>query len=289
MNKIIFLKGLPGSGKSTWRKEFNKANPMVLYTNKDEIRNETRIQLGMQAGTWNKDLEQKVEQIEFNMVRDYLENGYDVIIDNTHLDPRHEEKYRKLASRGHWDFEVKFFDIPLDECLRRNALREGQARVPDKVIRDMYKKWLKPKPVAPPAHIPEADWAVIVDMDGTLALFEGNPYDRDFENDKVNIPVKWVVNNLYTDNMKVIITSGRNGKFRRVTEEWLLTNSVFYDILLMRDEKDNRKDSEVKLDFYNQEIKGKYNVFVVLDDRNQVVSLWRSLGLNCWQVAEGDF
>jgi hypothetical protein len=30
-------------------------------------------------------------------------------------------------------------------------------------------------------------------------------------------------------------------------------------------------------------------VRLVLDDRNSVVKMWRSLGLECWQVAEGDF
>ena len=33
----------------------------------------------------------------------------------------------------------------------------------------------------------------------------------------------------------------------------------------------------------------KYNVHFVLDDRQQVVDMWRSLGLTVFQVAEGDF
>ena len=36
-------------------------------------------------------------------------------------------------------------------------------------------------------------------------------------------------------------------------------------------------------------IKDKYQVDYVLDDRNQVVEMWRSLGLTCLQVADGDF
>ena len=33
----------------------------------------------------------------------------------------------------------------------------------------------------------------------------------------------------------------------------------------------------------------KYSASIVLDDRKQVVDMWRSLGLTCLQVADGDF
>jgi hypothetical protein len=31
------------------------------------------------------------------------------------------------------------------------------------------------------------------------------------------------------------------------------------------------------------------DVFLVVDDRNKVVDMWRTLGLTVFQVAEGDF
>jgi hypothetical protein len=57
----------------------------------------------------------------------------------------------------------------------------------------------------------------------------------------------------------------------------------------MRAEGDTRKDSIIKEEIYRAEIENKYNVLFVLDDRNQVVELWRRLGLTCLQVAEGNF
>jgi hypothetical protein len=57
----------------------------------------------------------------------------------------------------------------------------------------------------------------------------------------------------------------------------------------MREAGDSRKDSIVKQELYERHIKPSYDVFVVLDDRNQVVDMWRSLGLVCLQVAPGDF
>ena len=66
-------------------------------------------------------------------------------------------------------------------------------------------------------------------------------------------------------------------------------NGVKFIDLLMRKDNDDRKDSIVKKEIYDNEILGKYNVLFVLDDRDQVVKLWRSLGLVCLQVANGDF
>lgn len=36
-------------------------------------------------------------------------------------------------------------------------------------------------------------------------------------------------------------------------------------------------------------IRDRYDVRVVLDDRDSVVKMWRSLGLTCLQVALGEF
>lgn len=58
----------------------------------------------------------------------------------------------------------------------------------------------------------------------------------------------------------------------------------------MRTTGDSRKDSIVKEELYQKYVAGKYNVFLVLDDRTSVCQLWRDkLGFNCWQVNWGDF
>ena len=60
--------------------------------------------------------------------------------------------------------------------------------------------------------------------------------------------------------------------------------------LTMRAANDYRKDDEVKYDMYDYGVKDRYKVHYVLDDRNQVVDMWRNkCGLTCFQVAPGDF
>ncbi len=62
-----------------------------------------------------------------------------------------------------------------------------------------------------------------------------------------------------------------------------------YSALYMRPEGDTRKDVLIKQEIYEREVKGKYNVLFVLNDRQQVVDSWRALGLTVSQVAPGDF
>ncbi len=133
--------------------------------------------------------------------------------------------------------------------------------------------------------------AIICDLDGTLALFGNkNPFDRDFINDELNKAVYRIIYSYkgQFDN-KVILFSGRLSKFREETERWLANNDVHYDFLEMRKEGDTRKDYIVKKEMFDTHVRDRYYIDFVLDDRNQVVDLWRSMGLTCLQVDYGDF
>ena len=58
----------------------------------------------------------------------------------------------------------------------------------------------------------------------------------------------------------------------------------------MRPQNDNRKDALIKRELFEQHILGQYYVELVVDDRQQVVDMWRrTLGLTCVQVDYGDF
>ncbi|NDC95913.1 hypothetical protein EB077_11460 [bacterium] len=60
----------------------------------------------------------------------------DVIVDDTNLAPKHEKDLRHIASELDAEFEVKWFDTPLAECIRRDMLRPNP--VGKKVIRRFY-------------------------------------------------------------------------------------------------------------------------------------------------------
>jgi hypothetical protein len=87
---------------------------------------------------------------------------------------------------------------------------------------------------------------------------------------------------------EIVFCSGRPERCRADTEAWLKKHDFNHYALWMRQDGDFRRDDIVK-----QEILDKYidkdRVLFVLDDRDQVVDMWRRNGLTCFQVAEGDF
>ena len=57
----------------------------------------------------------------------------------------------------------------------------------------------------------------------------------------------------------------------------------------MRKNGDYRPDWEAKLELFNEHVRDRYNILAAFDDRNQVVKLWRQLGITTFQVADGNF
>jgi hypothetical protein len=92
---------------------------------------------------------------------------------------------------------------------------------------------------------------------------------------------------------EIIFMSGRDGVCLQETAEWIKIHFAWQDAdfkLIMRLAKDQRKDNIVKKELFDQHILDKYYVCAVLDDRQQVVDMWRKeLGLTCLQVDYGDF
>lgn len=141
----------------------------------------------------------------------------------------------------------------------------------------------------PPAGAPRA---VIVDLDGTVALRTGDrsPYDwQRVGEDEPNLPVIELVQVLAKAGFRIIGMSGRDEECYRQSESWLLHHGVPVDELWMRRRKDNRSDDVVKLELFDRHVRDRYDVAWVIDDRDQVVKAWRSIGLTVLQVAEGDF
>ncbi len=72
--------------------------------------------------------------------------------------------------------------------------------------------------------------------------------------------------------------------------QFLANNWIDFDLLLMRKSNDNRKDTIIKREIFEADIKNFYFIEFILDDRNQVVDLWRNdLKLPCFQVYYGNF
>jgi len=281
MLKVIMTKGLPASGKSTWAKEMCAQG--YKRVNKDDLR------AMIDNGKWSDKNENFIMEMRDFLVRNALKQGHSIIVDDTNFHPIHEQKLKEIATELGADFEVKdFTDVPLEVCIARDAQRATP--VGRKVILNMYKKFIQPA-TTKPKYDPAKRWAVICDLDGTLAIHNGrSPYDADkCDTDLINDPISQILYRFQLDNHDIIFCSGREEKYREKTQAWLKQTGLSYSALLMRKTGDMRNDAIVKREIYEAEIKDKYNVLFVLDDRDRVVDMWRSEGLTCLQVDYGAF
>lgn len=284
--KLIMTKGLPASGKSTWANEYIVKNSNTKRVNKDDLR------AMLDNSLWSKKNEEFVLAIRDYIIIECLTNyKYNVIVDDTNFAPKHEAIFREIAGRFNAEFEIKdFTDVSPEVCIERDLKRVNS--VGSKVIMDMYDNFIKVK--ASPTTIPfnpNLPNCYIFDVDGTLALMNGRgPFDWNrVDEDLPNKPVISTFYNLSKSNANMFVFSGRDSVCVKKTAKWLEENGVVFDELVMRPEGDTRKDSIVKREMYDTHIKDKYNVLGIFDDRNQVVEMWRELGLPCYQVNLGDF
>jgi predicted kinase len=322
MQKIILTVGIPACGKSTWAKEEVRKDPEgTTRINRDDLRN-------MMSNYHFCDANEKlVTEASEAILRSALKKGRNVILDETNLTSRNFDKICDIVKELNISAMVmdKAFYVDLDEALLRNSKREGTGKIPEDVIHKMWKtsggkqhKFYKPKvevfqpedkdtSITGPVYDADLPDAIICDLDGTWALFNSigksgkatikhpfahtrSPYDASkSDQDDINEPVREIVEAFYNKGVKVIFCSGREDCYRPQTEIHIKKYSKIDYKLFMRSTGDQRKDSIIKNELYDKFIKGKYNVKFVLDDRSQVVSLWRSLGLTCLQVADGNF
>ena len=295
--KVLFLKGIPGSGKSTFAREL-VAKGGWKRVNKDDLR------AMLDGGKWSKKNEQFVKDRRDEIIISALDDGYNVVVDDTNIQGDHIGHITELVldKLPHLtlklDFETKFFDTPVAECIRRDSLRPNP--VGKKVIRRMY-DLVKDEYFPVLEYNPDLPTCIIVDIDGTLAHMNGrSPYDytkvkEDSLDEAVADLVAQTRGYKEYDRTYVVIVSGRDDTCKQDTEEWLKDNGVEYDELYMRDHtrlnEDGTKvdDTIIKKEIYEQYIKPRYNVKFVLDDRQRVVDMWRKQGLKVLQVAEGEF
>ncbi len=284
MPTLTMTKGLPGSGKSTWAEEVClAAHTRTVRITKDQLR------VMLHAGKHGGRSERQTLAARDALAATFLDQGVNVIIDDTNLARFHEVRLRELAGEHGATFEVRdFTDVPLEVCLTRNAGRPNP--VPERVIRKM---WLDHIAIPDtPVFDPSLPMAILVDIDGTLAVMtDRGPFDwHRVGEDLPNRSVIVAATALWSAGYIIVCMSGRDAVCRPQTEAWLTEHVGVDGPLFMRAEGDNRKDSIVKRELFDAHIRGRYNVLFVLDDRNQVVDMWRhELGLPCFQVAEGDF
>ena len=244
--------------------------------------------------------------------------GYDIVVDNMNLNPK-EVKYWENVIDSHnniktsdinpdwvqYEYEIEFKDffIPLEECIRRDAMRPNP--IGEKVIRETwkrYKHFIQTSEVEKYVNnlIKEDEskpYCLVVDMDSTLCFnttkrpWYGEGAAEGMINDVPNMGVLRLVEQwtkpgptAYTNNL--IIATGRDTSQEEVTKQWLAKYNIYPQEFYFRRKGDYRKGVEVKKEQI-EKILEKYNVVAIIDDCEPIVDMYREMGLTVLQPNKG--
>lgn len=307
---LTVMVGPAGSGKSTIAKSVvNWAAGKTVRVNRDTIRG-----MLFADSPWNHAKEDVVRKYEEEGVRSFLGMGLNVIVDDTNCVARTRQKLEEIARGARVKFCLTIMNTDKEECKRRNALRTGKEVVPEDAI-DLQFKRLREKTVRPFGYgidetnravddwnelnaviaggrdfherLPGAPW-VFCDVDGTLAHNAGER--NQFDETKVLLdscrePVAVWLRGLYSTH-NIGILSGRHDSCSTDTCSWLGCYRVPFDLILMRAATNFDHDYIVKRRVMETILRviPKERVDFIVDDRWQVVRMWKDMGFKVYPV-----
>ena len=293
--KLVMMRGLPASGKSTKAKEIVEGGGNFVRVNKDLLR--TMLHFDKWSGK-NESVTQKVEDA---LVTQLVHDGFNVVIDDCNLGDKHLLHWSMQAINLGAKFEVIDVDTSVPICVMRDVNREKRVGL-DVIVR-MAMQYQR-------AEIPNG--IIVCDIDGTIAniehrvpiLYDGETDRRKFKDwqgkknwkdffaamseDTLRTEVAEKVLQLQKETgAYVVFVSARGMEWEKETAEWLQKNCpIIPYTLIMRQQGDRRDDEIIKREIYDRFLK-HYKVVKVFDDRPRVVRMWRELGLDVEDCGDG--
>lgn len=144
---LVLCIGIPGSGKSSWVKEYIKTHPLTYVISTDEIRKELT------------GVEQCIDPNQNQMIHDEARKrvksiiddpnsfgglGPEIIVDSTNVDHLEWKAYKELGASI---MLAKIFDVSVDEAMFHQQNRER--RVPKEIVEMKYNQLQESKKYIP--------------------------------------------------------------------------------------------------------------------------------------------
>lgn len=137
MKEIILTIGLPGSGKSTYVN-----NNFIKIRSGHQILCLDDIRLAM-GDIFNRKTEDIIIAMHNIMARAFMERELNIVVDSTNISKNVVGYWRELADEYGYNMKGIFFDVPIEECMRRKV---GTNKLTVEVYERMYRQLEELKP-----------------------------------------------------------------------------------------------------------------------------------------------
>ena len=295
--KLILCRGIQGSGKTTWARQWVEEDPENrVRINNDDIRN-------MLGKYWVTSRENLVSSIKENMAEEAINRGYDIVVDNMNLNAKEILFWKNMVKMANMDpdgykYEIEFKDffIPLEECIRRDAMRPNP--IGEKVIRETWKRYKHfiqttevEKYVDNMRKYTGKPKCIVIDMDSTMCFnvtkrpWFGEGAAEGMINDVPNTGMCDMIRKLQEDFV-IVVATGRDTTQEEVTKQWLAKQGINVDEYFFRTNGDYRKGVVVKKEQI-EAILEKYDIVAIFDDCEPIVNMYREMGLTVLQPNKG--
>lgn len=236
MPDLIVLRGLPRSGKTPRAFNILKSKMNTIRLNQDDLR---ACFLGNLP--YDPLQDHVVLQIESIICKHLLELGKNVVIDDLNLNPKHLERYQKIAQICKAEMSTITVSTSAAECVRRDAATTFP--LGEDVIKGLAKTYNF-------GDIEQNDEFKVYFLEGVLSNVSEryqNTYGQGFfmQGEKCNAnlikldkPIKKYIDRLNNDismGFRILIISEYPVSFRTEVNEWMFKNNVMCNTLILRD------------------------------------------------------
>ena len=146
MKLLFLLRGLPGSGKSTFIKQNNLTNFTLEL---DEISSNYFVPMTDPSVLFDEKKMKNFKKFVYNQYENYLlyciekrmQNNEIIILDGVHIKTGKIERYLELINKYKYNFYcIDFTDIPIEKCKLQNKMRIQSKWIAEEKIDLMYKQ-----------------------------------------------------------------------------------------------------------------------------------------------------
>ena len=137
--EIVILCGIPCSGKSSWARTTSE-----IYSHMILSRDDIRDSISIRNYVYTKENEDSITKTFNFWFDEYIKNGCDIILDNTHCKEKYIQEWINKKPKD-YSLRIVFFPVSLWKAYYRNVVRYISTGkwIPFKVINDMKKNYDK--------------------------------------------------------------------------------------------------------------------------------------------------